>query len=112
MEGSNVTDAQMSGVATQPPIPLRLDQVDQAAAMLARAFHDDSLPRFVFPDAVRRRQHLPALFAWWLRDALRDGDVLCLGAVQALAVWTPPQVTPDLHSEAAEAAWREGTWSL
>src|SRR4051812_46555530 len=112
MEGRILTDAQMRSAAAHPPSPLRLDQVDQAAAMLARAFHDGSLPRFVFPAAARRRQHLPALFAWWLRDALRDGDVLCLGPVRAVAVWTPPQVTPELQPEAAEAAWREGTRSL
>ena len=97
------------------PVPLHPDQIEQAAAMLARAFRDEPLSRFVFPDAARRRQHLLALFAWWLRDALRDGEGFCLGPVLAVAIWTPAQATPQTPPEpveATEAAWRDGTWSL
>jgi GNAT superfamily N-acetyltransferase len=111
MDCSEVTDATMCGAAAQPSIPLHPDQVEQAAAMLARAFQDDPLPHFLFPDTERRRQHLPALFAWWLQDALRDGEVRCHGPVLAVAIWTPPQATAEPQPEAAEAAaaWRDGT---
>lgn len=100
----------MNGTVAQPPIPLRRDQVEQAAAMLARAFQDDPLNRFFLPDAARRRQHLPTVFAWFLRGGLRDGEVLCLGPVLAVVIWTPPQMTSETQpkaSETAEAEWRE-----
>jgi ribosomal protein S18 acetylase RimI-like enzyme len=75
--------------------------------MLARAFDEDPLPRFVFPDARRWRRCLPGLCGRWLRDGLRDGEVVTLGAGVAVAVWMPPRASappePDTTG-AAEAA--------
>src|SRR5262245_28061185 len=86
------------------PLPLHPDQIAQAAGMLARAFQDDVLPRFLYVDAERRRQYLPALFTAWLRDGLRRGEVRTLGPTVAVAIWLPPHAMPLPETGASEVA--------
>ena len=43
-------------------VRLRTDQLDEASAVLARAFHDDPAWTWVLPDAKRRAALLPWLF--------------------------------------------------
>jgi ribosomal protein S18 acetylase RimI-like enzyme len=110
-------DSSISASGDTAPIPLRPDQIEQAAGMLARAFQEGVLASFIFPDVQRRRQHLPAAFAQVLRDALRDGEVFALGPTLAVAVWIPPRATstPELGmAEDAKAAWLDATraWSV
>jgi GNAT superfamily N-acetyltransferase len=66
-----------------------------AAAMLARAFADDPVMSWIFPDEEMRRRRLPPFFAGSLRDvsARHDGtEVLAAGdgALLGCAIWMPP----------------------
>jgi GNAT superfamily N-acetyltransferase len=90
-------------------LPLHPDQVETAAGMLARAFHDDPLARFIFPDLQRRRHHLPVLFGEWVRDGLRHGKVVTLGADVAVAIWMPPHAAPPPQPGTAEVAAAAGS---
>ena len=80
-------------------VSLREENLSAAAESLARAFHDDPLQAYVFPDAAERAARSPAHFAPLLRYGMLFGEVLTtqdkpLGAV----VWLPPEtweVTPE-----------------
>ena len=65
---------------------------DQPAisAMLARAFLDDPIMVFMFPDAADRRTKLPRLFQLLLLSTLPLGgcDVAC--GVESASLWRPP----------------------
>jgi ribosomal protein S18 acetylase RimI-like enzyme len=64
------------------------------AATMARAFADDPVMTWIFPDEQMRRRQLPALFAVSMRGiSLRhDGTeiVMAGGAVLGGAIWVPP----------------------
>jgi ribosomal protein S18 acetylase RimI-like enzyme len=75
------------------------ENLDAAAEALARAFHDDPLQRYVFPDPAERTVHSPAHFAPLLRYGLMFGEVLTTeGTPSGASVWLPPggwEVTPE-----------------
>lgn len=70
------------------------DDVGALAQTLARAFDDDPISQFLFPDAGRRRRALPRYFAILLRGAfLPSGEVWTAvgdGVADGGAMWTPP----------------------
>jgi ribosomal protein S18 acetylase RimI-like enzyme len=73
-------------------VPLQRMYLDEAAALLARAFFDDPLTLFTMPDERERALALPRL----MRAALLNG--LDAGVVQAnhgsptgVAIWLPPE---------------------
>jgi GNAT superfamily N-acetyltransferase len=92
----------LTGAGRRPEVrivPLGDDRVDAAARVLARAFHDDPLQTYVFPDDAERAERSPAHFAALLRYGLRFGQVLTTeGEPLGAAVWLPPDgwdVTPE-----------------
>jgi ribosomal protein S18 acetylase RimI-like enzyme len=91
MKGSNI-------------VSLSEENLDAAAQSLARAFQDDPLQAYVFPDPIERTKRSPAHFAPLLRYGLLFGEVLTTqGKPLGAAVWLPPetwQVTPERASAA------------
>jgi ribosomal protein S18 acetylase RimI-like enzyme len=85
-------------------VPLREENLSAAAAALARAFHDDPLQTYVFPDTAERAARSPEHFAPILRYGLLFGEVLTTeGTPLGAAVWLPPggcEVTPERAEEA------------
>lgn len=75
------------------------ENLEAAAAALARAFHDDPLQTYVFPNAAERAARSPAHFAPLLRYGMLFGEVLTTkGQPMGAAVWLPPEtwkVTPE-----------------
>lgn len=73
--------------------------VPAAAEALSRAFHDDPLQTYVFPDVEERAALSPLHFAPLLRYGLLFGEVLTNPGVPAsAAVWAGPdawEVTPE-----------------
>jgi ribosomal protein S18 acetylase RimI-like enzyme len=65
--------------------------VPAAAAMLARAFHDDPLMRYTIPDPDERARLLPAMYATMLRFGMLAGEVhATANAPEGVAIWMPP----------------------
>lgn len=65
-----------------------MSTADRVGGVLARAFVDDPMFRYVLPDPGDRRRHLPALFAGSARHAGRHGGVATAGGGAGVAVWT------------------------
>jgi hypothetical protein len=57
-------------------ISLSQENLNAAAKSLARAFHNDPLQAYVFPDETERAAHSPAHFAPLLRYGMLFGEVL------------------------------------
>ncbi len=71
--------------------------IDPLAALLARAFDDDPMMGWVFPDPARRPADLRLLFAANLRHAARHGRVDRHpdgGATTGVALWLGPEAFP------------------
>ena len=85
-------------------VHLKGEDLGRAAASLARAFQDDPLQTYVFPDPAERAARSPAHFAPLLEYGLRFGTVLTTaGEPRGAAVWLPPgrtQITDDRATEA------------
>lgn len=86
--------AQTSGVTRIVRAFARAD-LKETSAMMARAFYDDPLMAWIFPDERMRRRRLPAFFSASMRSTgLRYGGTEVLvadGAVAGCATWLPPQ---------------------
>ena len=85
-------------------VPLREENLSAAAEALARAFQDDPLQAYVFPDPSERASRSPEHFAPILRYGLLFGVVLTTeGTPLGASVWLPPgewEVTPERAEEA------------
>jgi len=61
-----------------------------AAAMLARAFHDDPLMRYAIPDSDERARLLPSLYERMIRFGMLAGEVYATSDVpEGVAIWIP-----------------------
>jgi ribosomal protein S18 acetylase RimI-like enzyme len=86
-------------------VPLAEENLEAAADALARAFHNDPLQTYVFPNETERAARSPAHFTPLLRYGMLFGEVLTTeGKPLGAAVWLPPEtweVTPE-RAAAAE----------
>lgn len=86
-------------MTTKNIVSLSEENLNSAAAALARAFHNDPLQKYVFPDETERAARSPAHFLPLLRYGMLFGEVLTNeGEPQGAAVWLPPEtweVTPE-----------------
>ena len=80
-------------------VSLTEENLGAAAESLARAFHNDPLQTYVFPDENERAARSPAHFTPLLRYGMLFGEVLTTqGKPLGAAVWLPPEtweVTPE-----------------
>lgn len=75
---------------------IKRDQIGSVADLLARAFYDDPLHRFLFP-GHRRMDVLRSYFKASINDAMRHGKVLVAGGLQGTggaAILLPAQAHP------------------
>jgi GNAT superfamily N-acetyltransferase len=83
---------QADQVAQPAPDARAVLATDRAAiaAMLARAFRDDPVMVFMFPDAADRAAKLPRLFALLLDSALPFGGCDIARGGETASIWRPP----------------------
>lgn len=82
---------------------LAVDRIESASAVLARAFQNDPLQSYVFPDPAERARLSPAHFAPLLRFGHMYGEVLTTpGVIHGAAVWLP-EGTRAMASEHLQA---------
>ncbi|MDO9579913.1 MAG: hypothetical protein Q7J06_05025, partial [Bacteroidales bacterium] len=93
-------------------------QVRPAAGMLARAFQDDPLMAYFFPDASERENRLPYIFEFLIRYGILYGEVYATSPnLEGVAVWLPSEkvdMTPwrMIRSGDFSILFRLGTKSL
>jgi ribosomal protein S18 acetylase RimI-like enzyme len=68
-------------------------QLPQAIAMVARAFHNDPVSIYVYPNAAERTRRLPLMFNIALRYTLRYGEITTTPQITGAACWLPPEST-------------------
>ena len=76
------------------PRKANVGDVDALATTLARAFDDDPLTTWLFPDEGARRRKLPTFFRSLLRASLPFGEVYTTAEQQCAAIWNPPGTFP------------------
>lgn len=75
------------------PITVRTavpSDVDRLAAMLARAFDDDPMMRFMLASPRRRGHYAKRFFAWQMRRLLPGEQVHLAGDATSAAIWALP----------------------
>ena len=73
-------------------VRLERSQLKPAAEVLARAFYDDPLFTYYFPDASQRKNMSPRLFEFWLRYAVAYGEIYATSPdLEGIAVWLPSE---------------------
>lgn len=63
----------------------------QVSAMLARAFADDPVMSFMFPDRAQRVRKLPSLFDLLLQDNIPLGGCEVTAGFETASLWRPPE---------------------
>ena len=74
-------------------IHLPSNQAKSAAAVLARAFHNDPMMQYLLPVEDRRARWLPSLFSIVVRYCLAYGEVHTTPTLDGVACWLPPGET-------------------
>ncbi|MGI8551206.1 MAG: hypothetical protein ACR2PL_10555 [Dehalococcoidia bacterium] len=77
------------------PLSLEESQIDQASRVLARAFYDDPMTLWVFPDESRRAEVLPGFFRIPVVHWRVFGQVQATAALAGFAIWQPPDARPS-----------------
>ena len=83
-------------------LTLQREQVEQAAGVIARAFHEDALNVYLYPDGETRARFAPPMFEAFVRYDQLFGQVDYLPGFTAVATWIRPGVTetPERLAEA------------
>jgi GNAT superfamily N-acetyltransferase len=72
-------------------IQLTAARIREAGAVLSRAFYDDPLMKYIFPDDAKRARLLPWYMSVWVRYGCAYGEVnTTAGDVRGVAVRFPP----------------------
>jgi ribosomal protein S18 acetylase RimI-like enzyme len=91
---------------------LRRDQLEDSSAVLARAFDDDPVFRYLYPAPRRRRWSTGSFLRAIVRDGVPFGEVWAAvddGAVAGIAGWLPEGAYPPSRRRAVRqlvAAWQ------
>jgi GNAT superfamily N-acetyltransferase len=70
--------------------PARADDFGRLAAMLARAFYDDPVTAWFYPDAARRMKHARRFFGIRLRQLADQELIYTTSELSGAALWTLP----------------------
>ncbi|HEU0004328.1 MAG TPA: GNAT family N-acetyltransferase [Ktedonobacteraceae bacterium] len=92
--------------ASSEIIRLPSNQARSAAAVLARAFHNDPMMQYLMPVEDRRARWLPSLFIIVVRYCLTYGEVHTTPALDGVACWLPPGETNPAFLRLARIGWR------
>ena len=89
-------------------LPDEPSAIAEAAAVLARAFHQDPLCVFMVPNADERQRVLPKYFQKLVLWGLMFGEVFATaGEITGVAVWISPDEPADAAERSRRVAWHE-----
>ena len=79
----------------------RAHDAPRIASTLARAFFDDPVFRWAYPDDARRREVLPGIFSVFTEAFQRHDEIYLAGQGAGVALWAPPGQAPvdDEHAD-------------
>jgi len=84
------------------------DQVEEASEMFGRAFHDNPMALYIFPDNADRTRHLGWMFGTSTRYGCLFGEVYTtMGRIDGAAVWLTPESPPMSRETAGRAGMAE-----
>jgi GNAT superfamily N-acetyltransferase len=81
-------------------------QIVAAGRTLARAFHDDPLQMYVFPDPEERAQRSPAQFSALVCQGSLFGEVFATERMTGISAWMPPG-TVTTFEQASQTGFQE-----
>jgi GNAT superfamily N-acetyltransferase len=87
----------------RPILQLRGSQIGQAAAVLTRAFHDDPIMEYVFPNESTRAKLASWLHEGTLNYGLLYGEICVTPNVSGVAIWLVPGSTTMTFIKALRA---------
>jgi len=65
--------------------------IDKAASVLTKAFHEDPLIKLIYPNQEERKQFTPTLWKFMTKDGVRYGEVYAPSdKIEGIAKWLPP----------------------
>ena len=88
-----------------PVLPLRAEDVERAAHVIARAFHEDELTVHLYPDGEARTRLAPLMFAALVRYDHLFGQVDHLPGFTAVASWVRPGETVETPERLRQAGF-------
>jgi GNAT superfamily N-acetyltransferase len=88
-------------------LPLREEEIGEASAVIARAFHDDALTVHLYPDADARGRLAPVMFEAIVRYDWLFGQVDRLPGLTAVATWLKPDNAMETPERLAAAGFNE-----
>jgi len=83
-------EEEMDIIHSRNPIRLPAHRLDQASEVLARAFQNDPMLKYLVPDDARRVGLLPSFFGTVVRYCLRYGEVYTTETLDGIACWLSP----------------------
>ena len=82
-------------------IPLSKSTFQKSVDVLTRAFWDDPLNAYFYPDETKRRRFLPIFFEYRLKQGLQYGEIFTTSEeVEGIAIWKPSKTIDS-------TLWRE-----
>jgi len=79
-------------------------EIENAGAVLARAFLNDPFSQYMLPDEAERQRLLPWYFSAFVRYGYLFGEVyVTAGAIKSVAIWFPPgeiEMSPERAAQA------------
>jgi len=96
--------------ATIPPVPerpatgvdvrpVKPEDISRLSESLARAFYDDPVSRYLFPEDHRRIRRLERYFRFQIRTFLTRGEAWTTPDLDAASLWMPPNHRPPSMAE-------------
>ncbi len=71
-------------------IQLREDQIEEASRILSRAFQDDPLFAYCYPDPIERKKNSITHFEWLILLGIISGEVYITSSdIESVAIWHP-----------------------
>jgi GNAT superfamily N-acetyltransferase len=74
-------------ISDDKTVQLPSSNLQDAAAILARALFDDPMAVFIFPDAAERRALLAGIYMLDIEKALLGGEVYTTSSLNGISVW-------------------------
>jgi ribosomal protein S18 acetylase RimI-like enzyme len=95
-------------MGTLPVRRLRVEEIEPAAALLARAFVGDPFPALLADDPAARLTASRWAFGAFARYGLAFGDVCTVGDLDGVAIWWAPEYVEPNEERAAAAGLATG----